>query len=80
MSRPLRIQYPIAKAFNTRAYSSALFTQRNPARKLFVKSVDATPPKPYTVDVATTLAWLGTKPPSGAAGQVLIEVVGQRGE
>ncbi len=33
-----------------------------------------------TVDVATTLAaWLGTKPPSGAAGQVLSEVVEQRG-
>ena len=33
-----------------------------------------------TVDVATTLAaWLGTKPPSGAAGQVLSEVVKQRG-
>ncbi len=31
-----------------------------------------------TVDVATTLAaWLGTKPPSGAAGQVLHEVMGQ---
>ena len=35
----------------------------------------------YTVDVATTLAaWIGAKPPSGAAGQVLGEVVGQRGE
>ncbi len=34
-----------------------------------------------TVDVAPTLAaWLGTKPPSGAAGQVLGEVLGQRGE
>lgn len=34
-----------------------------------------------TVDVATTLAaLLGTKPPSGAAGQVLGEVLGQRGE
>ncbi len=33
-----------------------------------------------TVDVATTLAaWLGTKPPSGAAGRVLGEVVGQQG-
>ena len=32
-----------------------------------------------TVDVATTLAaWLGTKPPSGAAGQVLHEVMDQR--
>lgn len=32
-----------------------------------------------TVDVASTLsAWLGTKPPSGAAGQVLGEVVNQR--
>ena len=31
-----------------------------------------------TVDVATTLAaCLGTKPPSGAAGEVLGEVVGQ---
>ena len=35
----------------------------------------------HTVDVATTLAaWVGTKPPSGAAGQVLSEVTGQRGE
>ena len=34
-----------------------------------------------TVDVATTLAaWVGTKPPSGAVGQVLGEVVGQRGK
>ncbi len=33
-----------------------------------------------TVDVATTLAaLLGTKPPSGAAGQVLGEVVSQWG-
>lgn len=33
-----------------------------------------------TVDVATTLAaWIGAKPPSGAAGQVLGEVMGQRG-
>jgi predicted AlkP superfamily pyrophosphatase or phosphodiesterase len=32
-----------------------------------------------TVDVATTLAaWLGTKPPSGAGGQVLAEVVQNR--
>ncbi len=32
-----------------------------------------------TVDVATTLAaWIGTKPPSGASGQVLGEVVDQR--
>ena len=31
-----------------------------------------------TVDVATTLAaLLGTKPPSGAAGRILTEVVGQ---
>ena len=34
-----------------------------------------------TVDVATTLAaWLGTKPPSGSAGQVLVEVMAQRGK
>jgi len=31
-----------------------------------------------TVDVAITLAaWLGTKPPSGATGRVLHEVMGQ---
>jgi len=35
----------------------------------------------HTVDVAKTLAaYLGTKPPSGAAGRVLGEVAGQRGE
>jgi len=34
-----------------------------------------------TVDVATTLAaWVGAKPPSGAAGQVLREVIRQRGD
>ncbi len=33
----------------------------------------------HTVDVATTLAaWLGTKPPSGAAGQILSEVLIQQ--
>jgi predicted AlkP superfamily pyrophosphatase or phosphodiesterase len=33
----------------------------------------------HTVDVATTLAnFIGTKPPSGASGDVLLEVVGQK--
>jgi len=32
----------------------------------------------HTVDVALTLATaVGTKPPSGAAGEVLLEVLGQ---
>ncbi len=35
----------------------------------------------YTVDLATTLAaWLGIKPPSGAVGEILDEVVGQLAE
>ena len=35
----------------------------------------------HTVDIASTLAaWMGTKPPSGAAGQVLEEVIGQKSD